>query len=259
MKKDLFIGTLAATALLALSANYAAAQGQGGGGGGARQPGAGAGAQQRPGNTTRGAGDQDRDRARDMDRDREYSGDRDMDRDRRRDQDRDRIYSSDLMTQEERVQHWNQLRSLKTEQERIQYRLDHQKAMQQRAKEKGVSAPPGLSRSRIAQQESDRQQERQRIYGYDLMTQTELEQHRERLRVAKTQQERDTIRAEHHTQMEARAREQGITLARHVMAGRTDIRRTSNAGERDVRPSMWRARSMFVGYMIAFGGMPVIG
>lgn len=211
MKKDLLIGMLAATALLALSASYAAAQGQGAGAGGGRQPGVGAGAQQRPGNTTRGAGDQDRDRSRDMDRD--YDGDRDMDRDRRRDQDRDRIYSSDLMTQEERAQYWNQLRSLKTEQERIQYRLDHQKAMQQRAKEKGVSAPPGLSRSRIAQQENDRQQERQRIYGYDLMTQAELEQHRERLRVATTQQERDSIRAEHRTQMEARAREQGVTLA----------------------------------------------
>ncbi len=126
--------------------------------------------------------------------------------------DRDRIYSSDLMT-DEGVQHWKQLRSLKTEQERIQYRLDHQNAMQQRAKEKGVKAPAALSRSQVAQQEKDRQQERQRIYGYDLMTQAELEQHRDRLRVAKTQQERDAIRAEHRTQMEARAREQGVTLA----------------------------------------------
>ncbi|MGE0582021.1 MAG: hypothetical protein AB7P31_07840 [Steroidobacteraceae bacterium] len=206
MKSDQYVTTLAAAALLAFSVSYAAAQGQGGGGGG-QQPRVGAGAQQRPGGTTRGVGDQDRDRDRDMD------GVRDLDRDRRRDQDRDRIYSSDLMTAEERAQHWNQLRSLKTEQERIQYRLDHQNAMQQRAKEKGVKASAALSRSQIAQQEKDRQQERQHIYGYDLMTQAELEQHRDRLRVAKTQQERDAIRAEHRTQMEARARDQGVTLA----------------------------------------------
>lgn len=206
MKSDQFVRTLAAAALLAFPASYAAAQGQGGGGGG-QQPRVGAGSQQRPSGTTRGVGDQDRDGDRDMD------GVRDLDRDRRRDQDRDRIYSSDLMTDEERVQHWKQLRSLKTEQERIQYRLDHQNAMQQRAKEKGVKAPAALSRSQVAQQEKDRQQERQRIYGYDLMTQAELEQHRDRLRVAKTQQERDAIRAEHRTQMEARAREQGVTLA----------------------------------------------
>ncbi|MBS0388824.1 MAG: hypothetical protein JSR15_10120 [Proteobacteria bacterium] len=143
------------------------------------------------------------------------AGDRDRkhDWDRRRDQDRDRIYASDLMTAEERTQHWDKLRSMKTEEERIQYRLEQQKIMQQRAKDRGLKAPAPLSRARIAEQERDRQQERRSVYGYELMSQAELEQHRERLREAKTAQERESIRAEHHAQMEARAREQGVTLA----------------------------------------------
>jgi len=54
---------------------------------------------------------------------------------------RDQIYGSQLMTEQERLQHRNQLRNLKTEQEREAYRLEHHKRMQVRAKEKGVTLP----------------------------------------------------------------------------------------------------------------------
>lgn len=50
------------------------------------------------------------------------------------------------------------------------------------------------------------------VYGRQLMTQQELEQHRARMRAAKTEQERERIRAEHHKMMLERARERGVTL-----------------------------------------------
>ena len=64
--------------------------------------------------------------------------DRDRDRDQTREQDRDRdqelVYGSQLMTQQERLQYQNRVRSLKTEQEREAYRLEHHRLMQQRAR-----------------------------------------------------------------------------------------------------------------------------
>ena len=50
------------------------------------------------------------------------------------------------------------------------------------------------------------------IYGYQLMTAEERVQYRERIRNAKTAEERARIRAEHHKAMQERARERGITL-----------------------------------------------
>ena len=54
---------------------------------------------------------------------------------------RDQIYGSQLMTEQERIEHRNKLRSLKTQQEREAYQLEHHKRMQERAKEKGVTIP----------------------------------------------------------------------------------------------------------------------
>ena len=50
------------------------------------------------------------------------------------------------------------------------------------------------------------------VYGYDLMTQQEREQHRQKMRSFETEQERETYRQEHHKLMQERAREQGKTL-----------------------------------------------
>jgi hypothetical protein len=44
------------------------------------------------------------------------------------------------------------------------------------------------------------------------MTPQERAEFRVKMRGAKTQQERDQIRAEHHTEMQARAKEKGVTL-----------------------------------------------
>ena len=67
-----------------------------------------------------------------------------------------------------------------------------------------------------ADQERSRQQiqkqEREQIYGSQLMTEQEREAYRSRMRIAETEEERERIRNEHHEQMQERAREQGMSM-----------------------------------------------
>lgn len=51
------------------------------------------------------------------------------------------------------------------------------------------------------------------IYGYQLMTERERAEFRERVRAADTEQEREQIRSAHHAQMQARAKERGVTIS----------------------------------------------
>lgn len=51
------------------------------------------------------------------------------------------IYGWQLMTPQERRAHRAKMLSLKTEQERMAYREEHHKLMQQRAQEKGMTLP----------------------------------------------------------------------------------------------------------------------
>lgn len=50
------------------------------------------------------------------------------------------------------------------------------------------------------------------IYGSQLMTNQERIEHRNKLRGAKTAEEREEVRLQHHEQMQLRAKEQGVTL-----------------------------------------------
>lgn len=50
------------------------------------------------------------------------------------------------------------------------------------------------------------------IYGSQLMTQDERNEYRAKMRAAKTREEREALRAEHHSAMQARAKERGVTL-----------------------------------------------
>ncbi len=50
------------------------------------------------------------------------------------------------------------------------------------------------------------------IYGSQLMTNQERIEHRNKLRAAKTAEEREQVRLQHHEQMQLRAKEQGVTL-----------------------------------------------
>ena len=52
-----------------------------------------------------------------------------------------RIYGSQLMTTQERKEYRQQMRVLKTQQERDQLRSEHHNKMQERAKERGVTLP----------------------------------------------------------------------------------------------------------------------
>ncbi len=56
------------------------------------------------------------------------------------------------------------------------------------------------------------EQEREQIYGSQLMTEQERTEHRAKMRAAKTAEEREQIRAEHHERMQERAKAQGVTL-----------------------------------------------
>jgi len=60
-------------------------------------------------------------------------------------------------------------------------------------------------------QTQDQIQDKQ-IYGSQLMTQQERNQYRARMQAAKTEQEREKIRQQHHEEMQVRARERGVTL-----------------------------------------------
>lgn len=50
------------------------------------------------------------------------------------------------------------------------------------------------------------------VFGSQLMTPEERQQYRDRMRSAKTAEEREQIRREHHAEMQVRAKERGVTL-----------------------------------------------
>lgn len=89
--------------------------------------------------------DQDRDddyeQDHDRDRDRLQEQDKEGDKDQLREQERTQVYGWQLMTAEERIQHRNEMRKMKSQQEREQYLMEHHKRMQERAEEMGVSLP----------------------------------------------------------------------------------------------------------------------
>lgn len=60
--------------------------------------------------------------------------------------------------------------------------------------------------------EQTQSQARERIYGYQLMTEQERNEYRQQMRAATTADERERMRAEHHERMKERAKERGITL-----------------------------------------------
>ena len=110
----------------------------------------------------------------------------------RREQDRDRIDGGNLMTAAERSQYEERLRSLATERERVHFRMVHQQQIRRRAEAR-----------------HERQQEREQIYGYSMLTPQEVARYQARMGAARSEQEREHVRSEHRRQMENRARELG--------------------------------------------------
>ncbi len=150
---------------------------------------------------------QDRLHDRTLDRTQDRLHDRLMDhlyeRDLLRERDRDRIYGGSLMSATEQADYEQHLRSLATEEQRVQFRLGHQHDMQVRAEERHQRLGPALTEAQI------RAQEREQIYGYSMMTPEEVARYQAQIGAARTEQEREHVRAEHRTQMEERARERG--------------------------------------------------
>jgi hypothetical protein len=58
----------------------------------------------------------------------------------------------------------------------------------------------------------DQTKTQDQIYGSQLMTEKERNEYRNRMRSAKTVQEQEQIRAEHHKSMQVRAKERGVTI-----------------------------------------------
>lgn len=56
-------------------------------------------------------------------------------------QEQEQMFGSQLMTPEERIEHRDKMRSLKTQEEREAFRLEHHEKMLERAKERGVTLP----------------------------------------------------------------------------------------------------------------------
>lgn len=56
------------------------------------------------------------------------------------------------------------------------------------------------------------EQEQEQVYGSQMMTPGERSKYREKIRAAKTREEREQIRKEHHELMKERARERGLAL-----------------------------------------------
>jgi hypothetical protein len=74
----------------------------------------------------------------------------------------------------------------------------------------GVAAAADQERAR--QQVAAETQEQEQIYGSQMMTEQERAEYRAKIHAAKTAEERESIRNEHHEQMKARAAERGMTL-----------------------------------------------
>lgn len=73
----------------------------------------------------------------------------------------------------------------------------------------------GVSAQAAAQTQTTQQiqmQDRERIYGSELMTSQERNEYQNRMRALKTEQEREAYRLEHHKKMQERAKAQGKTL-----------------------------------------------
>ena len=68
-------------------------------------------------------------------------------------------------------------------------------------------------------QEMAQSQDQERIYGSQFMTRQERVEYRAKLRAAKTAEERERIRNEHHEQMKERAKARGVMLPDEPPAG----------------------------------------
>jgi hypothetical protein len=75
-----------------------------------------------------------------------------------------------------------------------------------------LSLPTGSALTADQEPAQESVQKQEQIYGSQLMTQQERTEYRAKIGTAKTAEEREQIRKEHHERMKERAAERGITL-----------------------------------------------
>ena len=75
-----------------------------------------------------------------------------------------------------------------------------------------LTSPFALSASQAQEQERVEAQKQEHIYGSQMMTEQERNEYRARMQAAKTNEEREQIRMEHHELMKKRAAEQGLGI-----------------------------------------------
>lgn len=75
----------------------------------------------------------------------------------------------------------------------------------------GIAAPAAAQMQTPGQSQM-REQDREPIYGSELMTLQERNEYQAQMRALKTEQEREAFRLEHHKKMQERAQAQGKTL-----------------------------------------------
>jgi len=85
-------------------------------------------------------------------------------------------------------------------------------ADQDRTRDQDRVQTPDKDQTRDQDRLRTRDKTQDQIYGSQLMTQEERNAYRNQMRNAKTAQEREQIRKEHHEQMKVRAKEKGVTL-----------------------------------------------
>lgn len=70
----------------------------------------------------------------------------------------------------------------------------------------------GFASATDLEQAQQQTRAKKQVYGSQLMTKQERMEHRSKMRAAKTAEEREQIRKEHHERMKERAKERGVAL-----------------------------------------------
>lgn len=82
--------------------------------------------------------------------------------------------------------------------------------------EEGLQAGQATTAPSVQGQQRDRARvhagDQDQVYGWMLMTPSEQQAYRDKMRSLKTQEERDALRSQHHAEMQKRAAERGISL-----------------------------------------------
>ena len=87
-----------------------------------------------------------------------------------------------------------------------------------------------LAAGQVSAEEKTQTQKPNKIYGSQLMTPQERGEFRAKMRAAKTPEEREQIRKEHHQRMQERAKERGASLPEEPQARGSGMRSGGGMG-----------------------------